>query len=148
VERDEGEQGERVLLNYGHTLGHAIEQVTGYERWLHGEAVSIGMSFAARLGHRIGVTPAELIKRQDALLERMGLPARADSLPLDRLFDAMARDKKASDGNMRWVIPTALGQGALMAIPSEDVRAALLEFGATDAPASDGPQTIGAADAQ
>jgi 3-dehydroquinate synthase len=148
VERDEGEQGERVLLNYGHTLGHAIEQVTGYERWLHGEAVSIGMSFAARLGHRIGVTPAELIKRQDALLERMGLPARADSLPLDRLFDAMARDKKASDGNMRWVLPTALGQGALMAIPSEDVRAALLEFGATDAPASDGPQTIGAADAQ
>jgi 3-dehydroquinate synthase len=148
VKRDEGEQGERALLNYGHTLGHAIEQVTGYARWLHGEAVSIGMAFAARLGHRIGVTPAELIERQDALLERMGLPARADDLPLDRLFDAMTRDKKARDGAMRWVIPTALGQSALMAIPTEDVRAALLDFGATDAPVSDGPQTIGAADAQ
>ena len=148
VERDEGERGERALLNYGHTLGHAIEQVTGYARWLHGEAVSIGMAFAARLGYRIGVTPAELIERQDALLERMGLPARADDLPLNRLFDAMTRDKKARDGAMRWVIPTALGQSALMAIPTEDVRAALLDFGATDAPVSDGPQTIGAADAQ
>ncbi|HEY7020617.1 MAG TPA: 3-dehydroquinate synthase [Ktedonobacterales bacterium] len=148
VERDEGEQGERALLNYGHTLGHAIEQVTGYERWLHGEAVSIGMAFAARLGYRIGVTPAELIDRQDALLERTGLPIRADGLPLDRLYDAMARDKKARDGAMRWVIPTALGRSALIALPTEDVRAALLEFGATDAPASDGPQTIGAADAQ
>jgi 3-dehydroquinate synthase len=147
VERDEGEQGERALLNYGHTLGHAIEQVTGYERWPHGEAVSIGMAFAAPLGHRIGVTPAELIERQDALLEHMGLPTRADGLPLDKLFDAMARDKKARDGAMRWVMPTALGQSALMAIPTEDVRVALLDFGATDAPASDGPRTIGAADA-
>ncbi|HEX3269806.1 MAG TPA: 3-dehydroquinate synthase family protein, partial [Ktedonobacterales bacterium] len=148
VERDEGEQGERALLNYGHTLGHAIEQVTGYERWLHGEAVSIGMTFAARLGHRIGVTPAELIERQDALLERIGLPTRADGLPLASLFDAMARDKKARDGAMRWVIPTALGRSALMAIPTDDVRAALLDFGATDAPASDTPQAIGAPDAQ
>jgi 3-dehydroquinate synthase len=148
VERDEGEQGERALLNYGHTLGHAIEQVTGYERWLHGEAVSIGMAFAARLGHRIGVTPAEVIERQDALLERIGLPTRADGLPLDRLFGAMTHDKKARDGKIRWVMPTALGQSALIAVPTEDVRAALLEFGAADAPVSDGPQTIGAADAQ
>ncbi len=148
VERDEGEQGERALLNYGHTFGHAMEQITGYERWLHGEAVSIGMAFAARLGYRIGVTPAELIERQNALLERMGLPTRADDLPLNRLFDAMTRDKKVRAGAMRWVIPTALGQSALIAIPTEDVRAALLDFGATDAPVSDGPQTIGAADAQ
>jgi 3-dehydroquinate synthase len=148
VERDAGEQGERALLNYGHTLGHAIEQVTGYERWLHGEAVSIGMAFAARLGHRIGVTPAGLIKRQDTLLERMGLPTRADGLPLDRLFDAMTRDKKARAGKIRWVIPTALGQSALIAFPAEEVRAALLEFGAANDPPTDGAQTIGAADGQ
>jgi 3-dehydroquinate synthetase len=147
VERDEGEQGERALLNYGHTLGHAVEQVTGYERWLHGEAVSIGMAFAARLGQRIGVTPAGLIARQETLLAHMGLPTRADGLPLASLFDAMARDKKVRDGAMRWVIPTALGQSALIAVPTDDVRAALLQFGATDAPASDGPQMIGAADA-
>ena len=127
VERDEGEQGERALLNYGHTLGHAIEQVTGYERWLHGEAISIGMAFAARLGHQIGVTPAEVIEGQDMLLARMGLPTRIDSLPLDRLLDAMTRDKKARNGKIRWVIPTALGQSALITIPAEDVRSALLE---------------------
>jgi len=148
VERDEGEQGARALLNYGHTLGHAIEQVTGYERWLHGEAVSIGMAFAARLGYQIGVTPAEVIERQDALLARMGLPTRIDSLPLDGLFDAMTRDKKARDGKIRWVIPTALGQSALITIPAEDVRTALLEFAAADALTTDSAQMIGAADGQ
>jgi 3-dehydroquinate synthetase len=60
----------------------------------------------------------------------------------------MTRDKKARAGAVRWVIPTALGQSAVMAVPTEDVRAALLDFGATDAPVSDGSQTIGAADAQ
>jgi 3-dehydroquinate synthase len=146
--RDEGEQGERALLNYGHTLGHAIEQVTAYERWLHGEAVSIGMAFAARLGQRIGVTPANVSERQDALLERMGLPTRAHGLPLERLLEAMTRDKKARDGAIRWVIPTAPGQSALIAVPAADVRAALVEFGATGAPAAEGSEMIGAADAQ
>src|SRR5262249_30699488 len=112
----------------------------------HGEAVSIGMAFAARLGYRIGVTPADLIERQNTLLARMGLPTRVDGLPLDRLLVAMSRRKKARDRKMRWVIPTALGQSALIAISTADARAALLEFGATDAPASDRPQTIGAAD--
>jgi 3-dehydroquinate synthase len=148
VERDEGERGERALLNYGHTLGHAIEQVTGYERWLHGEAVAIGMAFAARLGRRIGATPADLIERQDALLERMGLPTRLDGLPLAALLDAMTRDKKARDSIVRWVIPTALGQSEALAVSADDVQTALRKFGDADAPTSDGSQTIGAADAQ
>jgi 3-dehydroquinate synthetase len=167
VERDEGERGERALLNYGHTLGHAIEQATGYGRWLHGEAVSIGMAFAARLGRRVGVTPAEVIERQDALLAGMGLPARLDTLPVEALLDAMTRDKKTRDGQIRWVIPLALGRSELLPVATEDLRMALLEFGATDAPATDapatdapatdapatdapatdGPQTIGVADA-
>jgi 3-dehydroquinate synthase len=147
VERDEGEQGERALLNYGHTLGHAIEQATGYERWLHGEAVSIGMTFAARLGRRIGVTPGEVIERQDALLARMGLPTQADGLPLEALLDAMARDKKARDGQVRWVIPSAVGRSELIPVATEDVRVALLGFGAADAPAPGGMQTMGVRDA-
>jgi 3-dehydroquinate synthase len=148
VEHDEEEHGERALLNYGHTLGHAIEQVTGYKRWLHGEAVSIGMAFAARLGRHLGVTPAEVIEGQDALLARMGLPARVDHLPLEATLDAMAHDKKARNGAIRWVIPTALGQSELMTVSADDVRAALRHFGAADAPTRDGSWTMGAADAQ
>jgi 3-dehydroquinate synthase len=134
VEQDEVEHGKRALLNYGHTLGHAIEQVTGYERWLHGEAVAIGMAFAARLGRRIGVTPAEVSERQDALLERMGLPTHAPDLPVEALLDTMTRDKKSREGKLRWVIPTELGQSSLLPLSTEDVRAALLEFGGIHAP--------------
>jgi 3-dehydroquinate synthase len=148
VERDEGERGARALLNYGHTLGHAIEQITSYERWLHGEAVAIGMAFAARLGHRIGVTPTAVIERQDALLERMGLPTRVTGLPPESVLDTMTRDKKARDGHLRWVIPTALGKSALAPIPPEDVRAALLEFGATRAPVAGDARAIGARDVE
>jgi 3-dehydroquinate synthetase len=147
VEQDEGESGERALLNYGHTLGHAIEQVTGYARWLHGEAVAMGMAFAARLGRRIGVSPAEVIARQDALLARMGLPTRIDGLPLEALLDAMTHDKKTRDGATRWVIPTALGKSVLMTVSREDVRAALLEFGAHGAPVTNDLYPTGAADA-
>jgi 3-dehydroquinate synthase len=148
VERDEGERGERALLNYGHTLGHAIEQATGYKRWLHGEAVAVGMAFAARLGRRIGVTPVEVFERQDALLARMDLPTRLPDLGVDALLDAMTRDKKAKDGRLRWVIPTALGQSALVAVSAVDVRAALLEFGAAEARAVSDERTIGALDGE
>jgi 3-dehydroquinate synthase len=139
VERDESERGERALLNYGHTLGHAIEQVTGYTRWLHGEAVAIGMSFAVRLGLRIGVTPGEVVVRQDALLKHFGLPSRLDDdAPLEALLNAMAHDKKARAGKLRWAIPTALGQSDLLEIPVGDVLAALSGFRAASS-AMDGP---------
>jgi 3-dehydroquinate synthase len=147
VERDERERDERALLNYGHTLGHAIEQVTGYERWLHGEAVAIGMAFAARLGLQIGVTPAEIVERQDALLRHIGLPTRLDDEPLEALVDAMAHDKKARDGTLRWVLPTALGQSELLALPVGDIRAALSAFRDASDP-MDQSHMNGAADAR
>ena len=135
VSGDEREQegGQRALLNYGHTLGHAIETVTGYGAWLHGEAVAVGMAFAARLGARISVTPADLVARQDALLTRMGLPTRADDLSARDLLRATLWDKKARGGQARWVLPTALGVATLIAdVPEDAVRATLLDIGATD----------------
>jgi shikimate kinase/3-dehydroquinate synthase len=146
VEEDEGEHGARALLNYGHTIGHAIEQVTDYEQWLHGEAVAVGMAFAARLGRRIGVTPANVVERQEALLTRLGLPLRADGLSAVTILAALMRDKKVRSGQPRWVIPTALGASSLMNGADEAVRATLLEIGAVGAPSSKDRGTIGAAD--
>jgi shikimate kinase / 3-dehydroquinate synthase len=134
VEQDERESegGARLLLNYGHTLGHAIEQVTGYNEWLHGEAVAIGMAFAARLGRRIGVTPDDVGERQEALLTRFGLPTRLSAVSPEALLAAMAHDKKARGGQRRWVIPTALGASSVIAVADEVVRATLLEFCAAE----------------
>ncbi len=135
VESDEreGEGGQRALLNYGHTLGHAIETVAGYGAWLHGEAVAVGMAFAGRLGLRLGVTPEDVVIQQEELLTRFGLPIRAEGLSSLALLRTMYWDKKVSGGRVRWVLPTALGEGALFADVSEDeVRATLLEIGAAE----------------
>jgi shikimate kinase / 3-dehydroquinate synthase len=135
VEEDEreGEGGRRALLNYGHTIGHAIEAVAGYGSWLHGEAVAAGMAGAARLGRRRGITPAEIVDRQEALLRRFHLPIRLDGLHVLELVRATLWDKKARGGQPRWVLPSGLGAASLHhGIPDSDVRAALLEIGAVD----------------
>jgi 3-dehydroquinate synthase len=133
VEEDERESGRRALLNYGHTVGHAIEAVTGYSSWLHGEAVAVGMAFAARLGVRAGITPPSLVARQEALLTRLGLPVRAEGLSCSRLLRATLWDKKVRGGRVHWILPTALGASAVVSnVRDEDVRAALIEIGAVD----------------
>ena len=100
VEADERESsGGRMVLNYGHTFGHAFEAVAGYGTWLHGEAVSAGMICASRLAERLKMIPAEVTHRQKKLLERFGLPTAPDpSWPLDALMTAMQHDKKAVAG--------------------------------------------------
>jgi 3-dehydroquinate synthase len=135
VEGDEreAEGGRRALLNYGHTIGHAIEAVAGYGMWLHGEAVSVGMVAAARLGRRLGVTPPEVAERQETLLARFGLPTRADGLAISALLRAALWDKKVRGGTLRWVLPTALGAARLVSdVADDDVRATLREIGSTD----------------
>lgn len=143
VERDEREQddGHRHLLNYGHTIGHALEAVTGYGAWLHGEAVAVGMAAAARIGQRLGITPDDVVARQDALLEAFGLPTRCPGVAAAALMRAALWDKKVRGGRVRWVLPTALGAASgVRDVPDEVVRAALREIGATDEPAPDGPK--------
>ena len=127
VEKDEREEtGLRMVLNYGHTFAHAFETVGGYGEWLHGEAVAAGMACAARLAERRGMVPAEVTARQVRLLGAFGLPtAPLPEWPADELIAVMYRDKKASAGRLRFVLPTRLGEVAAFEVPESQVREVL-----------------------
>ena len=127
VEADEREEtGRRSALNYGHTFAHAIEAVAGYGELLHGEAVSIGMMCAARLAERLRRVDAAFVERQKGLLAALKLPVELPELDEEALLAAMARDKKVTDGKLRFVLPTRLGEVELVdEIGESDVRAAL-----------------------
>jgi 3-dehydroquinate synthase len=109
----EGEQGQRALLNLGHTFGHAIETLTGYTQLLHGEAVAIGMLMAAELSVLLELAPAETVSRTRNLLQAYGLPVQAPAFPVEHYLEAMARDKKVQDGNLRLVVLHRIGAAAL-----------------------------------
>ena len=112
-ERELAKDGGRALLNLGHTFGHAIEQTTGYGRYLHGEAVAIGLAAAARLSRQLGLLGAGEVARVDAVLSAHALPIRlAEPLPVAELIAAMTRDKKVRSGMPRFVILTGLGDSA------------------------------------
>ena len=124
VSEDERETtGRRTILNYGHTVGHALEAAADYTGLLHGEAVAIGMMAAAEIGRRLGVTPPPLVKRQRAVLERFGLPLRAPELSLGRVLSAVTLDKKVSGKAVRWVLLADIGLPVLR----QDVPEALVE---------------------
>ena len=115
VQRDETEQGERALLNLGHTFGHALESATGYsDRLLHGEGVAIGCALAFELSARLGLCSQEDPSRVAAHLEQMGLPSRLLQLPGDlpdneALMALMAQDKKVQDGRLRFILARGIG---------------------------------------
>lgn len=112
---DEHEEiGLRAVLNYGHTFCHAIETVSGYGKFLHGEAVSIGMVCASRLAELVGRIGGELTTRQVKLLTSLGLPTTMTGLDLEALMAAMQRDKKAEHGRLRFVLPSRLGHVELV----------------------------------
>jgi 3-dehydroquinate synthase len=121
VAMDERESGVRATLNFGHTFGHALESVTGYERFLHGEAVAIGMVQAAELSHAIGICDLECSDRIRALLRRFGLPV---SLPPDvdpdAVVEAIALDKKALSTGLRFILLDGLGHSRIHADCSRD----------------------------
>ncbi len=125
VSADEREADLRAILNYGHTLGHAIEAVTGFRELLHGEAVALGLVAAAEIGRTIGLIDEALLTRHRTLLERFGLPVRSPSpLQPDQLLEAMSRDKKVVGGRQRWVLLESAGA----AIVRDDVpQSAVLE---------------------
>jgi 3-dehydroquinate synthase len=110
VARDEREQGERALLNLGHTFGHAIESATGYVDWQHGEAVGTGMLMAAEMSQRLGNLDASVVARLRALLQRAGLPVDAPRIGAARAFDYMRVDKKVHAGRVRLVLLAGLGK--------------------------------------
>ena len=116
VERDETEQGERALLNLGHTFGHALESATGYsDRLLHGEGVAIGCVLAFDLSARMGLCSQEAPSRVAAHFAAMGLPSRIRDIPGDlpddeALIALMAQDKKVQDGKLRFILARGIGR--------------------------------------
>ncbi len=110
VAQDEREDGVRMLLNLGHTFGHAIEAGMGYGAWLHGEAVGAGMVLAARLSRRLGQMKDEDVNRVTAIIEAAGLPVQAPDLGLERYLDLMGHDKKVEGGRIRFVLLKRLGE--------------------------------------
>ena len=124
VEEDPREQGRRIILNYGHTIGHALEAATGYERFLHGEAIAVGLTGAARIGVEIGATPAALAERQRALLERFGLELTARGVEAAPVLAAMKIDKKVDARTIRWVLLEAVGQPVVRRDVPDELAAA------------------------
>jgi 3-dehydroquinate synthase len=126
VERDEREAELRHVLNYGHTVGHALEAATGYARYAHGEAVSLGIVAEARLARRLGIADDETTARQERMLETLGLPVRAPSIDVEPIVSAMARDKKAKDGRVPFVLAPRIGAFRIVYdIPTAEVRAVI-----------------------
>ena len=122
VSRDERDtQGVRALLNYGHTIGHALEAVTGYTALRHGEAVSIGMMGAAYISSGLGMLSEEEVSRQRAVLESCGLPVSFGDLDAPKVLRAMALDKKTEDRMIRWVLLGSIGHAVTRTGVSEDL---------------------------
>ena len=110
VEEDEKEAGVRSILNYGHTVGHAIETITNYSHYTHGEAIAVGMTAAARISHKIGTCDHETMKLQESLLRSARLPTTIN-LPINpqAIVDQLDSDKKRLGGKVRWVLPRTIG---------------------------------------
>ncbi len=109
VAKDELDLGLRAILNYGHTVGHAVESVSDF-RVSHGEAVAIGMSAAARISLKMGILAPDELVRLESLIKKAGLPTKAPNLDLERLVSAMKHDKKVRQGKVRFVLPRSLGE--------------------------------------
>jgi len=128
-ERDSGQY--RILLNYGHTVGHALETATGYSL-IHGEAVAIGMAVEARLAVRLGLADAAVEKRQNLLLARFALPTALPPVPRSLLLEFINHDKKVFGDAPRWILPVAIGRAVVSgAVAEADLNAALEECSAS-----------------
>ncbi len=123
VSADEREAGQRALLNFGHTFGHAIETGMGYGNWLHGEAVGVGMCMAARMSRRLGWLSAEEETRITELIAAAGLPTAPPELSSERFMELMAVDKKVMAGKLRLVLLQGIGK----ALISEDFSIEILQ---------------------
>jgi 3-dehydroquinate synthase len=133
VAEDEREGGRRMILNFGHTIGHAVENLGGYHDLLHGECVAIGMVVAAEVAEDLGMVGADVPARVEALCERAGLPTRIPSMPWPRLLGVMRSDKKVAGDRLRFVLPTRIGEVIIRDdVPLDAVERVFRERGATD----------------
>jgi 3-dehydroquinate synthase len=109
VAEDEKEHGKRANLNYGHTFGHAIESVTGYTKFLHGEAIALGMCAAGFLARDLGLVDDGFVARQRACFEAYGLPTVWEELPVGAAMSAIKKDKKVRAGTLKFIVATGIG---------------------------------------
>ncbi len=109
VIKDEKESGIRAFLNYGHTFGHVIENLCGYGKWLHGEAVAMGMVAVGQLAVQRGLWTEFDAKRQKQLIEKAGLPTKWPELKIEDVIDSLQGDKKVKDGKVSFIMPTKIG---------------------------------------
>jgi 3-dehydroquinate synthase len=109
--------------NYGHTVGQALEAATGFRRWAHGEAVSLGIAAAARLAERLGIGSSAVTKRQLSLLAAVGLPVAGIQVEPTTVVEALSRDKKSRDGRLPFVFAPEIGSFRLLSdVPREAAR--------------------------
>ncbi|MFL5779401.1 MAG: bifunctional shikimate kinase/3-dehydroquinate synthase [Chloroflexota bacterium] len=121
-ERETNAESGRIVLNLGHSLGHAIEAAGGYGKLLHGEAVAYGLRAAARIGGALEVTPADRAARIETLLDRLGLAMEALPDPISTVMDHLGADKKHHAGRLRWVLPSADGVVVRDDVPDDVVE--------------------------
>lgn len=121
VSRDERESGQRAILNYGHTIGHALETATGYTAFLHGEAVAIGMHLEARLSSLLGLISDAEVKRIHSLIKAYNLPSEMPPhIDMNKIISAMQLDKKAVAGELKFVLPEKIGTVKIMGVSDRD----------------------------
>ena len=127
VSEDERESGLRAILNYGHTIGHAVETMTGYKRYLHGEAVAIGIVAEARLSRMLGMIGDTEMEKIKKLIESYDLPsAMPRETDFNALFASMQLDKKAVSGELKFILPEKIGTVKIQSgVSSEEIKRAL-----------------------
>ena len=127
IERDPEEKSElRYALNAGHTIGHALEAVSGFARWTHGEAVALGLVAEAHLAEALGVAAAVTTRRQEMVLAAVGLPIRAGGIDVDAVVKSITHDKKSRDGRVPFVLAPSIGAFRVVYdVPLEEVRRAV-----------------------
>jgi len=130
VSKDEKEAGLRTILNYGHTIGHAVESLTGYKLVNHGEAVAIGMVAAGQIAVQLQMWKSADAERQDALIQKAGLPTKLPNvLDIEAILDTLQTDKKVEAGKVRFVLPTQIGAVTVTdQVPADVIRQVLREM--------------------
>jgi len=119
---DERESGRRRILNFGHTVGHALEAWGHYKTWIHGEAVGIGMVQEASIGQFLGICDQELVERQRDLIQDVGLPIAMPSMKFMDLWGGMQHDKKVVKGQINCVVPKRIGEVQVIPLVRQDIR--------------------------
>ena len=128
VEKDEKEAGLRKLVNYGHTVGHALETLTHYKKYSHGEAIAIGMAVAGSISNKIGMLSKEELVSQNSLLRKAGLPIKVPNMPLNKIISELKKDKKTVGGKIEFVLLEKIGKASYgINVPNSIIEQALEE---------------------